>query len=67
MVPVQQASNACARSVSRLQCWWHDENGQGVTEYAVIMSMVVLITLAGVSAISGQALDTLRKVVAALR
>jgi hypothetical protein len=43
-----------------------DESGQGVSEYAVVMSMVLLIALVGVSMISTQALDTLRKVAAAL-
>lgn len=43
-----------------------DDCGQGVSEYAVVMSMVLLLALVGVSMISTEALDTLRKVVAAL-
>ena len=43
-----------------------EESGQGVSEYAVVMSMVLLLALVGVSMISTEALDTLRKVAAAL-
>jgi hypothetical protein len=43
-----------------------DDAAQGVSEYAVVMSMVVLLALLGVSLLSTQALDTLRKVAGAL-
>lgn len=56
---------ACWRAAS-LRTAILDESGQGVSEYAVVMSMVLLIALVGVSMISTQALDTLRKVAAAL-
>lgn len=46
---------------------WGDECGQGVSEYAIVMSMVVLLALVGLSFISSQVLDTLRRVVAALQ
>jgi len=56
--------DACAATI-----WsaWRDEDGQGVSEYAIVMSMVVLLALVGLSFISSQVLDTLRKVVAALQ
>jgi Flp pilus assembly pilin Flp len=44
-----------------------DDHGQGVSEYALVMSMVILVTLVGLSFISSQVLDTLRKVAAALQ
>jgi len=44
-----------------------EDSAQGVSEYALVMSMVVLLALVGISFLSSQALDTLRKVAAALQ
>jgi hypothetical protein len=56
--------DACAATLSAAR---RDEHGQGVSEYAIVMSMVVLLALVGLSFISSQVMDTLRKVVAALQ
>ena len=61
---LKECYNACWRA--SLRAAFFDDRGQGVSEYAVVMSMVLLIALVGVSMISTEALDTLRKVVAAL-
>lgn len=61
---LKDSYNACWRA--SLRAAFLDDSGQGVSEYAVVMSMVLLIALVGVSMISTEALDTLRKVVAAL-
>ena len=50
----------------RLRNFVRDSRGQGVTEYAIVMSTVVLIALIGVTAISTEAFDILRRVVTAL-
>jgi len=61
--PLSNLQNACAT----LRGIWCDEYGQGISEYAVVMSMVILLTLVWISFLSSQALDTLRKVAAALQ
>lgn len=62
---LKQGHKACS-SGAFLRTLVLDDCGQGISEYAVVMSMVLLLALVGVSMISTEALDTLRKVVAAL-
>ena len=39
-----------------------DQGGQSIPEYAVVMSVVMLIALAGLGALGGDSLDVLRRV-----
>ena len=44
-----------------------EQDGQTVTEYAVVMAVVLLITVAGVTGIGTEALEVLRHVANALQ
>ena len=40
----------------------HDESGQSVTEYAVVMAVITLVAVVSISAAGAQTLDVLRRV-----
>ena len=50
------------RTGSWLDLLVHDESGQSVTEYAVIMAVITLVAVASISAAGEQTLDVLRRV-----
>jgi len=52
---------------ARLNALRHDECGQSVTEYAVVMAVITLIALIGISVTGVQALDVFRTTANSLR
>lgn len=50
------------RPVAWLQALVHREDGQSVTEYAVVMAVITLVALASISTVGAQTLVVLRHV-----
>jgi Flp pilus assembly pilin Flp len=55
------------RSFSPALALLKDDSGQNITEYAVVMAVVLVIVVTSLAGISGETLEILRRVVAALR
>jgi Flp pilus assembly pilin Flp len=55
------------RFSSRLIRLVRSEDGQTVTEYAVVMGVITLVALASLATMSGQTLEILRRVLIGLR
>lgn len=55
------------RFSSRLLGLVRSEDGQTVTEYAVVMGVITLVALVSLATMSGQTLEILRRVLIGLR
>ena len=55
------------RFSSRLIRLVRSEDGQTVTEYAVVMGVITMVALASLATMSGQTLEILRRVLIGLR
>jgi Flp pilus assembly pilin Flp len=54
-------------SVSLTLALLEDDSGQNITEYAVVMAVVLVVVVTSLAGISSETLEILRRVVAALR